>query len=172
MTALLIISFLVMFGYIAYYINKVGVLSSHSNSYFALKPYKQSWLFYASMTITAFTLLPVALELTPEPLQILAFLTVAPIAAVAAAANYHGDTMESKVHFTSATIAGIASMLWAVYMSYSYSWLLLCFVAVLGLIAFLANKRWRSPMLFLEYWLFSYPYVIMFLVLILNLKIK
>ena len=167
MTALLIISFITMFGYIAYYINKVGVLSSHSNSYFALK---QSWLFYASMTITAFTLLPVALELTPEPLKILAFLTVAPIAAVAAASNYHGDTMESKVHFTSATIAGIASMLWAVYMAYSYSWLLLYFVAVLGLIAFLANKRWRSPMLWLEYWLFSYPYVILAIILMFNLK--
>lgn len=172
MTALLIISFITMWGYIAYYINKVGVLSSHSNSYFALKPYKQSWMFYASMTITAFTLLPVVLELTPETFQILAFITVAPIAAVAAASNYHGDTMESKVHFTSATIAGIASMPWAIYMAYSYSWWLLVFVAVLGLIAFLANKRWRSPMLWLEYWLFSYPYVIMAIILMFNLKIR
>jgi hypothetical protein len=170
MTTLLIISFITMWGYIAYYLSKVGVLSSHSNSYFALKPYKQSWMFYASMTITAFTLLPVALELTPEPLQILAFLTCAPIAAVAAAANYKGDTMESKVHFTSATIAGIASMMWAVYMAYSYSCWLLVFVAVLGLIAYLANLKWRSPMLWLEYWLFSYPYVIMAIILMFNLQ--
>ena len=159
-----------MWGYIAYYINKVGVLSSHSNSYFALKPFKQSWMFYASMTITAFTLLPVVLELTPEPLQILAFLTVAPIAAVAAAPNYKGKTLESSVHFTNATIAGIASMPWAGWMAYSYSWWLLIFVAVLGLIAFLANKIWKSQMLFLEYWLFSYPYVILAIILMFNLK--
>ena len=167
MIILLIISFISMWGYIAYYLSKVGVLSSHSNSYFALK---QSWMFYASMTITAFTLLPVALELTPEPLQILAFLTVAPIAAVAAAANYHGNTMESKVHFTCAKIAGIASMLWAVWMAYSYSWWLLVIVAVLGLIALIANKIWRSPMLWLEYWLFSYPYVILAVIIMFNLK--
>ena len=159
--ALLIISFLTMWGYIAYYLSKVGVLSSHSNSYFALK---QGWLFYASMTVTAFTLLPVALELTPEPLQILAFLTVAPIAAVAAAANYKGDTMESKVHFTSAKIAGIASMLWAGYMAYSYSWWLLAAVGALGVVFYLLNKKFDKPVLFLEYLVFSYPYVILLII--------
>ena len=157
-----------MWGYIAYYINKVGVLSSHSNSCFALKPFKQSWLFYASMTITAFTLLPVALELTPEPLQILAFLTVAPIAAVAAAPNYKGKTLESKVHFTNAKIAGIASMLWAIYMAYSYSWLLLLAIVISAILALIANKVWKSPMLFLEYWLFTYIYIILGIVI--NIK--
>ena len=100
-----------MWGYIAYYINKVGVLSSHSNSYFALKPYKQSWMFYLSMTISTFMLLPVAFNLTPTNIQFTVLFAFAPILFVAAAPNYYGDTLESKVHFRGAIIAGVFSII-------------------------------------------------------------
>ena len=44
---LAIISFVILFSYTAYYLSRVGLLPSHSDSYLALG--KQGWMFQASL---------------------------------------------------------------------------------------------------------------------------
>ena len=159
MTPLLISSFIIMFGYIAFYTAKCGWLSSHSYSYYALKPYKLSWLFYATMTTSVMMLIPVALELTPEPVKFIAFLMCAPILMVAVAANYKDAGLPNSVHMKSAFFGGAMSLVWAVAISWAVSWWLMGFVA--GALAFLLNLKIKKPVTCLEYALFLYPYLIL-----------
>ena len=44
---LALISFTILFSYTAYYLSRVGLLPSHSDSYFALG--KQGWMFQVSL---------------------------------------------------------------------------------------------------------------------------
>ena len=73
---LAIISFTILFSYTVYYLLRVGLLPSHSDSYLALG--KQGWLFPLSLALTAFTLLVAVLEVTPDPFKFTAFFTCAP----------------------------------------------------------------------------------------------
>ena len=156
---LAVISFAILITYIIYYTKKCGLLGSHSESYYALK--NQGWLFPLSLALTAFTLLIAVLEVTPEPLKFTAFLTCAPVMLTAFAYKYRSGGLEGKVHFRSAKFGGVLSFIWAVWMAYSFTWWLLAVVGVLGLLFYLLNKKFDRPVLFLEYWVFSYPYVIL-----------
>lgn len=157
-----LISFVILITYIIYYTKKCGLLGSHSESYYALK--KQGWLFPLSLALTAFTLLVAVLEVTPEPLKFTAFLTCAPVMLTAFAARYRNGGLEGKVHFRSAKFGGVLSFIWAVWMAYSFTWWLLLAVGMLGFIFYLLNKKLDKPVLFLEYWVFSYPYVILLII--------
>lgn len=154
-----IISFVILLTYIIYYTKKCGLLGSHSESYYALK--KQGWLFPLSLALTAFTLLVAALEVTPEPLKFTAFLTCAPVMLTAFAMRYREGGLENKVHMRSAKFGGVLSFVWAVWMAYSFTWWILGAVGALGLLFYLLNKKFDRPILFLEYWVFSYPYAIL-----------
>ena len=156
---LAVISFAILITYIIYYTKKCGLLGSHSESYYALK--NQGWLFPLSLALTAFTLLIAVLEVTPEPLKFTAFLTCAPVMLTAFAYKYRSGGLEGKVHFRSAKFGGVLSFIWAVWMAYSFTWWLLAVVGVLGLLFYLLNKKFDRPVLFLEYWVFSYPYAIL-----------
>ena len=150
---------MILITYIIYYTKKCGLLGSHSESYYALK--NQGWLFPLSLALTAFTLLIAVLEVTPEPLKFTAFLTCAPVMLTAFAYKYRSGGLEGKVHFRSAKFGGVLSFIWAVWMAYSFTWWLLAVVGVLGLLFYLLNKKFDRPVLFLEYWVFSYPYAIL-----------
>lgn len=160
-----LLSFVILITFIIYYTLKCGLLGSHSESYYALK--KQGWLFPLSLALTAFTLLVAVLEVTPEPLKFTAFLTCAPVMLTAFAAKYKSGGLEGKVHFRSAKFGGVLSFIWAVWMAYSFGWWLLAAVGALGIVFYTLNKKYNRPVLFLEYWVFTYPYVILLIIKIL-----
>ena len=161
----LIISFIILFGYIAMYLSVVGLLPSHSNSYYALMP-KWKWVFPVTLASSSFLLLITALDYTPEPFKFTAFLTCAPVIFTAFAPKYKGNDVESSVHFMGAKIGGIMSFCWAIWMSVSVHWWFILVVIGLGLAFYLLNKKYNKPILFLEYWVFSYPYIILLLTII------
>lgn len=161
-----LISFIILLSYTVYYLLRVGLLPSHSDSYFALG--KQGWLFQTSLFLTAFLLMFNLLDVTPEPFKLTAFFTCAPVLFTAFAADFRKAkgkvTMERKVHMLGAKIGGVISFIWAVWMAYSFTWWLLVAVGALGVVFYLLNKKFDRPVLFLEYWVFSYPYVILLIV--------
>ena len=159
---LAIISFVILLTYIIYYTKKCGLLGSHSESYYALK--KQGWLFPLSLALTAFTLLVAALEVTPEPFKFTAFLTCAPVILTAFAPKYRSGGLENKVHMRSAKFGGVLSFVWAIWMAYSFTWWILVAVGALGIVFFALNRKFKSPVLFLEYWVFTYPYAILLII--------
>ena len=154
-----LLSFVILITYIIYYTKKCGLLGSHSESYYALN--KQGWLFPLSLALTAFTLLVAVLEVTPEPFKFTAFLTCAPVILTAFAPKYRSGGLEGKVHFRSAKFGGVLSFIWAVWMAYSFGWWLLAAVGALGVVFYALNKKYNRPVLFLEYWVFTYPYAIL-----------
>ena len=154
-----LLSFVILITYIIYYTKKCGLLGSHSESYYALK--KQGWLFPLSLALTAFTLLVAALEVTPEPFKFTAFLTCAPVILTAFAHKYRRGGLENKVHMRSAKFGGVLSFIWAVWMAYSFTWWILAVVGALGIVFWMLNKKYNRPVLFFEYWVFSYPYAIL-----------
>lgn len=129
-----LISFIILFSYTVYYLSRVGLLPSHSESYYALK--KQGWIFPLSLALTAFTLLVAALEVTPEPFKFTAFLTCAPVILTAFAYKYRSGGLENKVHMRSAKFGGVLSLVWAVWMAYSFTWWILAAVGALGVVFF------------------------------------
>lgn len=159
---LAVISFAILITFVIYYTLKCGLLGSHSESYYALK--KQGWLFPLSLALTAFTLLVAALEVTPEPFKFTAFLTCAPVILTAFAYKYRSGGLENKVHMRSAKFGGVLSFIWAVWMAYSFTWWILAAVGALGVIFYTLNKRFNRPVLFLEYWVFTYPYAILLII--------
>ena len=163
---LAVISFAILLSYTAYYLSRVGLLPSHSDSYFALG--KQGWLFQVSLFLTAFLLMIPLLDVTPEPFKFTAFFTCAPVLFTAFTPDFRKEngkvTMESKVHMLGAKIGGVISFVWAVWMAYSFTWWLLAVVGVLGFLFYLLNKKFDRPVLFLEYWVFTYPYAILLII--------
>ena len=168
----LIISLLILTSYIALYLSNVGLLPSHSNSWYALREKNKNlgFLFPVTLATSSFLLLITALEYTPDPFKFTAFLTCAPVIFTAFAPRYKGNDIESSVHFTGAKIGGIMSFLWAMWMSVSVCWWFILIVAILGLIFYLLNRKYHKPMLFLEYWVFSYPYAILLLTILIKSK--
>lgn len=161
----LIISFLILASYIALYLSNAGLLSSHSASYYVLRK-ELKFLFPVTLGLSSFLLLITALDYTPDPFKFTAFLTCAPVIFTAFAPKYKGNDVERSVHFTGAKIGGLMSFMWAIWMSVSVHWWFMIVVLVLGVAFYLLNKKYNRPMLFLEYWVFSYPYIILFLTII------
>ena len=108
------------------------------------------------------------LEITPDPFKFTAFFTCAPVLFTAFAPDFRKEngkvTMERKVHMMGAKIGGVLSFIWAVWMAYSFTWNILIIVALLGIIFFILNKIFNKPILFLEYWIFTYPYIILLII--------
>lgn len=163
---LAIISFAVLFSYTAYYLSRVGLLPSHSDSYLELG--KQSWMFQASLFLTAFLLMIPLLEVTPDPFKFTAFFTCAPVLFTAFAPDFRKDngkvTMERKVHMMGAKTGGVISFVWAIWMTICFGWQVIAVTAVLAVVYYLLNRKFDKPVLFLEYWVFTYPYAILLII--------
>ena len=105
---LAMISFAILFSYTAYYLSRVGLLPSHSDSYLALG--KQGWMLQVSLFLTAFLLMIPLLEITPDPFKFTAFFTCAPVLFTAFAPDFRKEngkvTMERKVHMMGANLSG------------------------------------------------------------------
>ena len=78
--------------------------------------------------------------------------------------SIEGGGLEGKVHFRSAKFGGILSFIWAVWMAYSFTWWVLAAVGALGIMFYALNKKYNRPVLFLEYWVFTYPYAILLII--------
>lgn len=161
-----IISFIILLSYTAYYLSRVGLLPSHSDSYLALG--KQGWMFQVSLFLTAFLLMIDLLDITPDPFKFTAFFTCAPVLFTAFAPDFRKEngkvTMERKVHMMGAKIGGVISFVWVVWISYSFTWWLLLVIGALGIVFYLLNIKYNKPVLFLEYWVFTYPYAILLII--------
>ena len=122
-------------------------------------------MFQASLFLTAFLLMIPLLDVTPEPFKFTAFFTCAPVLFTAIAPNFRKEngkvTMERKVHMLGAKIGGVISFVWAAWMAYCFGWQVIAVTGLLGIVFYLLNKKFDKPVLFLEYWAFSYPYAIL-----------
>ncbi len=107
------ISFSIFSIYLVYILNTVGIrkLSSLSESY-----YYTGWMFQVGLFSSAALLVPVLLEITPEPFKALAYFTASPVLFVSAAPKFKNKTLERKVHILSAGISAAFSLFWAVLM--------------------------------------------------------
>lgn len=88
-----------------------GIPVSLSSTYYELGG--KGWLFQAVMSVVAFTLLPVWISVSSEPLRFLAFLSCASLLFVAAAPSFRLE-LEGKVHYFSAAVCCICSTLWQI----------------------------------------------------------
>ena len=158
-----IISFAILFSYTVYYLLRVGLLPSHSDSYLELG--KQGWMFQVSLFLSAFLLMIPLLEVTPDPFKFTAFFTCAPVLFTAFAPDFRNEngkeTMERKVHMMGAKIGGVLSFIWVIWMTYCFGWQVIAVTAVLAVVYYLLNRKFDKPVLFLEYWVFTYPYAIL-----------
>ena len=161
----LIISFIILSSYIVFYLCYVGLLQSHSNSYYALKEKNKNlgFLFPVTLFSSSFLLMLTALDYTPDPLTFTAFFTCAPVLFTSLAPAYKEDGVEGDVHFAGAKVGGIMSFVWAVWMSISVCWWFILIVAGCALIFYLLYLKYHKPVLFLEYTAFLYPYIVLFL---------
>ena len=166
MTTLLITSFIILFSYTAYYLSRVGLLPSHSDSYLELG--KQGWMFQVSLFLSAFLLMIPLLEITPDPFKFTAFFTCAPVLFTAFAPDFRKEngkvTMERKVHMLGAKIGGVISFLWAIWMTVCFGWQVMAATAALAVVYYLLNCKFDKPVLFLEYWVFTYHYAILLII--------
>lgn len=106
MTTLILISLIILVGYVAYTIVSYdGIPTSISATYYRLK---HKWLFQIAMIASGFVLMPAIIGLTPEHVKFLAFLGCAGLIFVGASPRFT-DKFEGKVHSVGATILLLAS---------------------------------------------------------------
>lgn len=110
MTTLILISFLTIATYTTIVTIKSGIPYSISETYYRINHKK--WFTFV-MLFTAITLLPVALEYSPENNQFLIFLSVAGMGIVGLSPNFiHGEKSEQKAHYIGSGMLLIFSQCW------------------------------------------------------------
>lgn len=112
MIILFIISFLICFGYSAFVYATFNV-SSISESFYMFEKKKSGLgvLFWGWSTVTALTLLPLWLEVTPEGFQFLAFLSSVSLIAVGCVPKYRDE--HSKLHPLFTGLSLILAIIWS-----------------------------------------------------------
>ena len=125
-------------------------------------------MFQVSLFLTAFLLMIPLLEITPDPFKFTAFFTCAPVLFTAFAPDFRKEngkvTMERKVHMLGAKIGGVLSFIWAAWMAVCFGWQVIAVTAALAMVFYLLNRKFDKPVLFLEYWVFTYPYAILLII--------
>lgn len=95
--------------------------------------------FSILMVIASIILLPFILDHTPETYQFLAFFTLSGLIFVAFAPKYK-DKFEGNVHYVSAIISGVSSLLWTFFCGDAITLIVLSILASLLLI--IDRNRW------------------------------
>lgn len=116
MTTLYAISLLTFSAYITFVLLKFGTPNSLSASYYHLE--KRGWLFQVALAVSAFTLLPLTLELSKENIQFMSFLMCGGSIFVAFAPKFK-ESLEGGVHKYAALVSGVMSLLWVGLMGYA-----------------------------------------------------
>ena len=148
------ISFVVLISYIIYILIKVKIkyIPSLSDTFYTTR---KGYLFQLTLAITAGLLIPVLLELTPDPFKILAFATTAPILFVAVAPRFKDLELEQRVHSGAALISAIFSILWSAIM---LQWLFLIVFPITVLLFYILYKKYGQLVFFGEMACFTLVY--------------
>ena len=146
MTALLIVSFVILLSYILY----AGTAESFSATYYKVK---KPYLFQLALGITGFLMMVYLLDLTAGKwYQFLSFFATSALIFVAFAPDYK-QMLEGKVHVAAAMVSAIASLTLIVLMGYWY-------VPILPfLVSILLIKKWGNKTYWLEMACFSSIYL-------------
>lgn len=99
---------------------------------------KRGWIFQIVMALIGFCILPFWLEITPNEWQCLPFLSCAGLLFVAAAPQFRLQ-LDGTVHYTSAIICGVCTILWMIIQG-CINVLLPCFIGAVVLILFNPKK--------------------------------
>lgn len=132
----MILSMIILFGYLAFVVAKFGIPKSISDSFYLLG--KKGWMFQVTLFLVAFMVMPLLIDRSSEDTQFLAFLACAGLAFVGAAPLFKME-LEGKVHYVSAAICCGGLVLWQVF---NACWVvpIVCFLAVL--IPMLKDKKY------------------------------
>ena len=131
------ISFLVLISYVIYILIRVGIrnLPSLSDSFYTTG---KGYLFQLALFFAAAPLIPVLLDITPEPFKFLAFAATAPILFVAVAPRFKDMELEHRVHCGAAIVSAIFSIIWSVIM---LQWLFLIIFPAIVIYFFMLYKK-------------------------------
>lgn len=123
----MILSMIILFGYLAFVVAKFGIPKSISDSFYLLG--KKGWMFQVTLFLVGFSVMPALIDKSSEDTKFLAFLACAGLAFVGAAPLFKME-LEGKVHYVSAAICCGGLVLWQVF---NASWItpLMCFLSVL-----------------------------------------
>ena len=156
------ISLLVLLSYVIYVVVKVGItnLPSLSDSYYSIE---KGYLFQLALVLTVTPLIPIVLEITPEPFKFLAFATTAPILFVATAPRFKDMELEHRVHCGAAIISAVFSVFWAILM---LKWTFLIVCPAIALVFFILYKKYGQFTFFAEMICFTLVYVTLFCILL------
>ena len=146
MTALLIISFVILLSYILY----AGTAESLSATYYKVK---KPYLFQLALGLTGFLMMIYLLDLTAGKwYQFLSFFATSALIFVAFAPDYK-QMLEGKVHVAAAMVSAVASLALIVLMGYWY----------VPVLPFLASvfiiRKWGNKTFWLEMVCFASIYL-------------
>lgn len=117
---LVIIAFLIYWGYNMYILHLFGVPHSLSMTYYLFQEKKvgKKWYFPLMMFIVGFLLLPSWIEISNNSnLQFLVFLSVGSIFFTGSSPAFFSSKLENYVHMLSAYMATICALLWVIFVA-------------------------------------------------------
>lgn len=138
MTALTVLSFLLIATYTAAVCIKFGgVPSSISATFYSLQ---HKFWFGVTMILTACLLMPAILEVTPDSYQFTAFLACAGMVMTGIAPNFR-EGIDRKIHTTGAVLCLVFSQVWV---GLTLPWMLLLWVGYLVYTIVMMIKNWNG----------------------------
>ena len=144
---ILCLGFVIILTYSVFSALLIGRLPiSLSETYYELRRVGKGWYFPVTLFMMGMTMMPIWLEKTAGLwYQFLVFIACAAIVFVAASPDYRKQGIERKVHYTSATIATIAVILYHIF---NGTWPILLISMIPSVIALFKYKE--SITLFFE----------------------
>ena len=143
MVTLLIVSIILFVSYIGYTVGMLG---------------KRGWLFTLFCLAESSLLVASFIEASKEEYQFLAFIASASLAFVGSAPLFKED-YNRNIHYVSAGICALASLVWQVLMSFWYVPL----IAFLGGVIVLACLKFKKPVFWMEMSAFISTYITLLL---------
>ena len=125
--------------YLLLFIIIYKIPTSLSDTYYVLEESKKGIFFTIMMFVIGFTIAPVVLEFTPEDYKFLGFFSVIGILFTGAAPLFKSAS-QKVVHFVSAGISAVASLLWIIFVASEYYYIVLL-LSLLGYILYLFDKK-------------------------------
>lgn len=156
MVTLLIISIVLFVSYIGYVIGMYGIPASISDTYYQLG--KKGWLFTLFCLAESSLLVASFIEASKEEYQSLAFIASVSLAFVGSAPLFKED-YNRNIHYASAGVCVMASLVWQVLMVYWYAPL----ITFLGGVIVLACLKFRKPVFWMEMCAFISTYITLLL---------
>lgn len=151
---LTLISLVILTAYVAYAVIVIkSVPWSISDTYYQLeKRNRPKWLFQLSMIVPAIVLLPAWLDVSPEGIQFLTFLSCAGLVFVGTAPCFKLN-LDGKVHYVATAICGLSAIIWTCLIGLWYIPVLLLALAVILMCKYRKWMFWIECACFLSTYL-------------------